>query len=100
MQRRTFSREFKLEVVRQLASGAKRPAQVGREYGLAESALSRWRQAYASRGEAAFSHRDDLATTPLEQRVAELERFCGQLALENALLKKALQSAPSRSGTP
>jgi len=24
----------------------------------------------------------------LEQKVAELERFCGQLALENALLKK------------
>ena len=99
MPRRTFCREFKLEVVRQLASGAKRPAQVCREYGLAESVLARWRQAYASRGEAAFRPRYDLAT-PLEQRVAELERLCGQLALENALLKTALQRVPSRRGTP
>jgi len=35
----------------------------------------------------------------LAQRVAELERFCGQLALENAVSKKALQGAPSRSDT-
>jgi hypothetical protein len=35
----------------------------------------------------------------LAQRVAELERFCGQLALENAVLKKALQGAASRSDT-
>jgi hypothetical protein len=30
--------------------------------------------------------------------VAELERFCGQLALENAVLKKGLSLAASRSG--
>src|ERR687883_2134279 len=99
MTRRTCSREFKLEVVRQIAGGTKRPAQVCREYGLAESVLSRWRQAYASRGEAAFSSPDGSATTALERRVAELERCCGQLALENMLLKKALQHAPSRSAT-
>ncbi len=43
---RTFSREFKLEVVRQVMSGAKRPAQACREYGLAESVLNRWRKEY------------------------------------------------------
>jgi hypothetical protein len=35
----------------------------------------------------------------LERQVAELERFCGQLALENQVLKKALQTARSRSAT-
>ena len=40
MQKRIHSREFKLEVVRQIASGQKRPAQACREYGLAESVLS------------------------------------------------------------
>jgi hypothetical protein len=29
-----------------------------------------------------------------------LERFCGQLALENAVLKKALARTTSRSVTP
>ncbi len=54
MQKRVHSREFKLEVVRQIASGQKRPAQVCREYGLADSLLSRWRKEYQARGEAAF----------------------------------------------
>jgi len=36
----------------------------------------------------------------LERRIAELERFCGQLALENAALKKGLTSIASRTGTP
>ncbi len=34
-----------------------------------------------------------------EAKIAELERFCGQLALENALLKKALGKLPLNSGT-
>ena len=52
-----FSREFKLEVMRQLASGAQRPAQVCREHGLANGVLWRWRREYAERGEAAFASR-------------------------------------------
>ena len=95
---RSFTREFKLEIVRQLALGAKRPAHICREYGLADSVLSRWRKAYAERGEAAFAATAFAATAlpteppPAEARIAELERFCGQLALENAVLKKAVQS--------
>ena len=96
MQKRMHSREFKLEVVRQIASGQKRPAQACREYGLAESMLSRWRKEYQERGEAAISPQSGESTTQ-EQRIAELERFCGQLAMENAVLKKALarQKSPS-----
>lgn len=103
---RTFSRDFKLEVVRQLAEGQKRPAQVCREYELADSVLSRWRKEYAERGEAAFTrHAEGGQSNALEARIAELERFCGQLALENTALKKALQSyqalqaTASRNGT-
>jgi transposase len=54
MQKRVHSREFKLEVVRQIVTGQKRPAQACREYGLAESVLSRWRKEYQERGETAF----------------------------------------------
>lgn len=100
MQKRIHTREFKLEVVRQIASGQKRPAQACREYGLAESVLSRWRKEYQERGEAAFQSQQTGEATTQEQRIAELERFCGQLALENAVLKKALQSTGSRSVTP
>ena len=47
---RSFSREFKLEVVRQIERGERRPAQVCREHGLANSVLARWRHEYAARG--------------------------------------------------
>ena len=96
---RTFSREFKLQVVRQIAEGHKRPAQACREYKVAESVLSRWRQEYDRRGEAAFTPTEGERPNPLEARVAELERFCGQLALENAALKKVLQSAQTLHST-
>lgn len=96
---RTFSREFKLELMHQLASGAKRPAQVCREHGLANSVLSRWRQEYAERGEGAFAPSAPDGEDALTRRIAELERFCGQLALENQALKKGLSSMASRSGT-
>jgi len=72
---------------------------VCREHGLAESLLLRWRRAYEARGEAAFAPPNLPETGALERRIADLERLCGQLALENAVLKKALQGGPSRSGT-
>ena len=96
---RTFSREFKLAVVRQVVVDEQRPARVCREHGIAEGLLLRWRREYAERGEAAFAPPEATSTAALERRVAELERFCGQLALENAALKKGLNTLPSRSGT-
>ena len=96
---RIHSREFKLSVVRQVASGEKRPAQVCREHGLAEGLLLRWRREYEARGEAAFRPHQPSEIEALKRRVAELERVCGQLALENAARKGALSGCPSRSGT-
>ena len=94
----SFSREFKLAAVRQVANGEKRPAQVCREHGLSEGLLLRWRLEYEARGEAAFAPHQPSEVEALERRVADLERLCGQLALENAVLKKALGNSPSRSG--
>jgi transposase len=99
MQKRVHSREFKLDIVRQVITGQKRPAQACREYGLAESVLSRWRKEYQERGEAAFQSEHPEGTSTQEQRIAELEQFCGQLALENQILKKTLQRLESRSAT-
>jgi transposase-like protein len=96
---RTFSQEFKRAAVQDVVSGAKRPSQVCREHAIAEGLLLRWRREVAERGEAAFSPPEATSATALERKVAELERFCGQLALENAALKKGLQALPSRSGT-
>ena len=99
VQRRTFAPEVKREICRQLVSGEKRLAQICREYALAESVVIRWRKAYQQQGEHAFLPGNS-GSTSAEARIAELERFCGQLALENQALKKALQVVRSRSGTP
>jgi transposase-like protein len=99
---RTFAREFKLDLCRQIQSGQKRPAQLCREHQLTEGLLLRWRREFETRGEAAFSAKDALEASPtalLEQKVAELERFCGQLSLENSILKKASASGRQPSGT-
>jgi len=61
--------------------------------------VARWRQDYDARGEAAFAPSEPTPTQALEAKVAELERFCGQLAMENTVLKKALQQQPSRNDT-
>ena len=100
---RTHSREFKLDLCRQVETGVKRPAQVCREHQLANSMLDRWRHEYRERGDAAFSPREASQLSEvqvLERRVAELERHCGQLSLENALLKKLAGVHLSQKSTP
>ena len=100
MNGRVHSREFKLQVVRALATGEKRPAPICRAFNLADSVLARWRQEYAARGEAAFTPPAPADREALLARIAELERFAGQLALENAVLKKALSRTASPPATP
>ncbi len=97
MRGRTHSREFKLEVVRQIATGQKRLAQVCREHQLAESLLLRWRREYEERGEEAFTPKQPSREEALEARIAELERLIGQLTIENSVLEK-LSRATSHRG--
>ena len=95
---RHHSREFKLEVVSQVNSGQRSAAQLSREHALAPSLIHRWRKEVEARGVAAFT---DGATTDrsAELRIAELERYCGQLSLENTILKKSLSTYRSNGGT-
>ncbi|SEJ91080.1 Transposase and inactivated derivatives [Deinococcus reticulitermitis] len=95
---RTHNREFKREIVSQVESGQKTTAQLSREHHLSPSLIHRWRKEVEARGEAAFT--DQARPDPtLEQRIAELERFCGQLSLENTILKKLLATYHSSIGT-
>ncbi len=100
MKRRVHSREFKLMIVRQLASGEKRPVQVCREHQLASSMVDRWRKEYEERGETAFREQELSQEQALMARIEQLEGFCGRLALENEVLKKALRQVGSRSDMP
>ena len=101
---RTFTPEFKLSVVKELESGAKRPAQLCREHEIDESVITRWRKTYREQGEAAFHQPRAAPNQPneveaLERRVSELERLAGQLALENSVLKRALDLSRRTGGS-
>lgn len=99
--KKTYNREFKLKVVQTVESGELRPAQACWEYQIAESVLTRWRREVRLRGaESAFTPLTGANATPdYETQIAELERVCGQLAVENAALKKALQRLQSKPAT-
>lgn len=85
--RRQFSKEFKLQVIRELEAG-KSLAQAAREHQVHPNVLRKWRQQYQSYGSQAFAGNGHRYTQ--EAKVAELERLIGQLTVENAFLKKLL----------
>ena len=95
MAKRSFSREFKLQVVRQLVSGEKRFAQLCREHTLCQTLLRRWREQYEQRGENAWLDQDDAQRVEPDapSRIAALEAALGRATLENEFLRHALQAA-------
>lgn len=95
LKRRQFSRDLKVQIVREVESG-KSVAQVSRENQIHPITISRWRKEHSQYAEKAFSGNGQLYKQ--EARIAELERMIGQLAVENAFLKKALQRLESQAG--
>lgn len=96
---RSYSPEFKQQVVEELLAGAKRPGQLCRERGIDFSTLRKWREQYAQQGSGAWNGRALKTASAQEDRIAELERIVGQLTVENIVLKKALQRAQSLSAS-
>lgn len=92
--RRRFTPAFKAQVVLEVLTGAKSPAQICREQGIRGSLLSRWRQEFLEHAPQAFDR--GRADSQCEERIAELERLVGRLTMELAIAKKAslLLSSP------
>lgn len=87
---RRFTREFKIEALRQLATG-KSFAKLARELELHENVLRRWHREYQQQPGHAFPGKGQSRLRVGADREAELERKIGQLTLENDFLKKVLQ---------
>jgi transposase len=88
LSQRRFTREFKLEALKQLASG-KSFARLARELEVHENVLRRWQHEYEKEPGRAFPGKGQ-GKLWLD-REAELERKIGQMTLENDFLKKALR---------
>jgi transposase len=98
--KRTFSREFKLQVARQLITGEKGLAQLCREHALCQSLVRHWRTQYEQHGENAWL---DQQPGPVEAdaqaRIAALEAALGRAHLEIDFLRRALSLLEKR-GSP
>jgi transposase-like protein len=96
---RVFSVEFKRSVVGELERKEKSIAQICQEHRLAESQVHKWRKLFGSENGEREKVRDmedqgkaaiEAEVQSLHRKVAELERLCGQMALENAYPKNSL----------
>ena len=88
VKRRVFSRDFKLQVVREVEAG-KSQAQIAREHRINQTLISRWCRQHRRYKDRAFAGKGHAYTD--DARVAALERMVGKLTMENDLLKKVLQ---------
>ena len=87
--RRSFSAEFKAQVVLELISGKKSLMEASREYNIKDTVLSRWKQEFVAKATQVFEQPQEVQEK--EARIAELERKVGQQALEIDFLKGCLQ---------
>lgn len=95
--RRQFSREFKLQVLREIEAG-KAIAQAAREHQVHPNTISAWRELHRQYGSEAFAGNGNTYT--YEAKIAELERLIGQQAVEISLFLEGLFLSQSngRSG--
>ena len=101
--KRSFDREFKLQIIRQLERGEKRLAQLCREHSLSASLIVRWRDQYSQDGENAWPDTvGPHVERDAERRIAELEAALGRAHLECELLRRAIKKGGSvlRKGEP
>ncbi len=89
LKRRAFTRDFKLQVIREIEAG-KSQAAAAREHRVTANTISKWLGQYRKYKERAFAGNGNAYTD--EARIAELERMVGRLTMENDFLKKVLSS--------
>ena len=82
--RRTFTNEFKQQLV-QLYQNGKPRSEIVREYDLTPSAFDKWVRQYKNSG--SFSEKDN--RSPEESELIKLRKENQRLAMENDILKQA-----------
>lgn len=85
--RRTFTAQFKAEVVLEWLSGRSTQAELCRKHQLAPTLLASWRATFLERADRIFDSGQERSDE--QARIAELEQLAGRQALEIEILKKA-----------
>jgi transposase len=90
---RSFSSEFKRQVVEEYLSGVSTPAQLCRRHSISSGLLFYWKKQYVKNSFEADAARE----AALEERINQLEQALGKAYLENEFLKKALHRSFDQS---
>lgn len=87
--RRTFSKEFKLQVLEEVDDGVPM-VELCRRYKLSRTLIWKWRQGLKNSPENPFPGKG-FERKPGNKKIAEMERLIGRLTMENDFLKNALK---------
>jgi transposase len=90
---RSFSSDFKRQVVEELLSGVSTSAQLSRRHEISSGLLYHWKKQYAKGG---FGNEASKGAAQ-EEHVRQLEQMLGKAYLEIEFLKKALHRTFERS---
>ena len=97
MPKRTFNREYKLEVLELARTSGKSRAQLERELGLTPGQIRTWERAFQGDGQQAFPGTGHQTETEAELR--QLRRENEILRQERDILKKPWSSLPRRQNS-
>jgi len=94
--RRTFTPDFKAQVVLEELTGVKSKAEICRQYQLKPQVFSRWRAEFVGRASEIFA--TESRKSEEQERIAELERMVERLTMQLEAAKKASSILTSLSG--
>ena len=85
---RKISPRLKFQVVLELLSGERTPAQIAKAYGVHPNSVGLWKKRFLEQGPQVFEN--ESSSSEAERKLAEMERLLGKKEVEIALLKNFL----------
>ncbi len=86
MEKKVYTKEFKLGAARMVVDEKEKASRVARDLGVSNSALTKWIRDYKKHGSGAFPGKGLL--TPADDELRRLQREVRRLTMERDLLKK------------
>lgn len=88
--RSRYTSKQKLEIVLEGLRGDTQITELCRKYGITSGIYYKWRELFLRKGEEIFANRGNFASEQnYLDKIDDMERVIGRLAMENEILKKA-----------
>ena len=88
MEKKVYTKEFKVGAARMVVDEGVKPSQVAKDLGVSQSSMTKWIRDYKKHGSGAFPGKGLLA--PVDQEKRDLERRLRRAEMERDLLKKTI----------